>query len=58
MVAVRLTKVAHFIPINIKYSLEKLAQLYVQEIVRLHEVPSYIVQIETYNAFKIRLLFS
>ena len=39
----RLTKVAHFIPINIKYSLEKLAQLYVQEIVRLHGVPSCIV---------------
>ena len=42
-----LTKVANFIPIDIKYFLEKLAQLYVQEIVRLHGVPSCIVQIET-----------
>jgi hypothetical protein len=39
----RLTKAAHFIPIKVKYSLEKLAELYLQEIVRLHGVPESIV---------------
>ena len=39
----RLTKSAHFIPIKIRYSLERLALLYVTEIVRLHGVPSSIV---------------
>ena len=39
----RLTKYAHFNPINIRYSLERLASLYVNEIVRLHGVPSSIV---------------
>ena len=34
----RLTKSAHFLPINVEDSLEKLAQLYVDEIVRLHGV--------------------
>jgi len=39
----RLTKSAHFIPINIWYSLEKLTQLYIKEVVRLHGIPSSIV---------------
>ena len=39
----RLTKFAHFILINIKYSLERLTSLYINEIVRLHGVPSSIV---------------
>ena len=34
----RLTKSAHFLPINIRFSLEKLAKLYINEIVRLHGV--------------------
>ena len=34
----RLTKTAHFIPVRTTYSLEKLAELYVQEIIRLHGV--------------------
>ena len=34
----RLTKSAHFLPVNVEDSLEKLAQLYVDEIVRLHGV--------------------
>ena len=38
----RLTKSAHFIPINIRFSLEK-TSLYISEIVRLHGVPSSIV---------------
>ena len=39
----RLTKSAHFIPINIRFSLEKLTSLYISEIVRLHGVPSSIM---------------
>ena len=39
----RLTKSAHFLPINVEDSLEKLAKLYVEEIVRLHGVPVSIV---------------
>ena len=39
----RLTKSAHFLPIIVEDSLEKLAQLYVDEIVRLHGVPVSIV---------------
>ena len=34
----RLTKYAHFLPVNVEDSLEKLAQLYVDETVRLHRV--------------------
>ena len=39
----RLTKSAHFIPIRMNYSLDKLVELYVNEIVRLHGVPVSIV---------------
>ncbi|KAA3471218.1 DNA/RNA polymerases superfamily protein [Gossypium australe] len=39
----RLTKSAHFIPVRVDYSLEKLAELYVSKIVRLHGVPSSII---------------
>ncbi|KAG4214452.1 hypothetical protein ERO13_A01G123350v2 [Gossypium hirsutum] len=39
----RLTKSAYFIPVRVDYSLEKLADLYVSEIVRLHGVPLPIV---------------
>jgi len=39
----RLTKVAHFIPMHTKYSGDKLAQLYVDNIVKVHGVPSRIV---------------
>ena len=35
----RLTKSAHFLLVNVEDSLENLAQLYVDEIVRLHGVP-------------------
>ena len=35
----QLTKFAHFLTVNVDDSLEKLAQLYVDEIVRLHGVP-------------------
>ena len=43
MIVDRLTKSAHFLPVNVEDSLEKLAQLYVDEIVRLHGVPVSIV---------------
>ena len=39
----RLTKTAHFLSINMKCPLEKLAKLYLDEIVRLHGVPVSIV---------------
>lgn len=39
----KLRKYAHFIPINIRYRLDKLANLYASEIVRLHGVPLSIV---------------
>ena len=39
----RLTKVAHFVPVNTTYTGDKLAQLYIDKIVKLHGVPSRIV---------------
>ena len=39
----RLTKSAHFLPIRWGCTLEKLAEKYVSEIVRLHGVPESIV---------------
>ena len=34
----RLTKSAHFLPVGTDYSLDKLAELYIKEIVRLHGI--------------------
>lgn len=39
----RLTKYAHFIPIRMDYPMEKLAELYIENIVSLHGIPSSIV---------------
>jgi hypothetical protein len=39
----RLIKTSHFIPVNVKDSMEKLTWIYTQEVVRLHRVPSSIV---------------
>ncbi|KAA3474134.1 DNA/RNA polymerases superfamily protein [Gossypium australe] len=39
----RLSKSAHFIPVRVDYSLQRLAKLYVAEIVRLHGVPVSII---------------
>ena len=39
----RLTKSAHFIPINISFPVSQLAETYIREIVKLHGVPSSIV---------------
>ena len=38
-----MTKTTHFLPIRMNYSFDQLAQLYVDEIVRLHGVPTSIV---------------
>ena len=38
-----MTKTAHFLPIRMNYSLDQLAHLYANEIVRLHGVPATIV---------------
>ena len=39
----RLTKSAHFLPIRLDYSMDRLAEMYVNEIVRLHGIPLSIV---------------
>ena len=43
----RLTKSAYFLPVSNDDPLDKLAQLYVEEIVRLHGVPISIVSDRT-----------
>ena len=35
----RLTKSAHFLPVKVSHSLDKLAEIYIREVVRLHGVP-------------------
>ena len=39
----RLTKSAHFLPIKMTFKLDKLVEIYIKEIVRLHGVPVTIV---------------
>jgi len=39
----QLTKSAHFLAMNLRMSMAKLAEMYIKEIVRLHEIPSSIV---------------
>jgi hypothetical protein len=39
----RLTKSAHFIPVRTNYTVAKYAEIYIEEIVKLHRVPSSIV---------------
>src|SRR5262249_50816532 len=39
----RLTKSTHFIPINMTFSMDRLAKPYIQDIVKLHRVPAGIV---------------
>ena len=39
----RLTKFAHFLPIRLNYSMDRLANLYVNEIFKLHGIPVSIV---------------
>ena len=39
----RLTKSTHFLLVRIDYSLDKLVELYIKEIVRLHGIPVSII---------------
>ena len=39
----RLMKLAHFVPVGIDYFMDRLVELYVDEIIRLHVVPLSIV---------------
>ena len=39
----QLTKLAHFLPVRTDYSLEKLAELYIREIIRLHGISVSII---------------
>ena len=39
----RLTKLAHFIPVNTRYLDRKYAELYISQIVRLHGIPRTII---------------
>ena len=39
----RLTKSSHFFPVKVSHSLDKLAEIYIREVVRLHGVPFSIV---------------
>ena len=39
----RLTKSAYFLPVRTDYSLDKLTELYIKEIVRLHGIPISII---------------
>ena len=39
----RLTNSAHFLPVRTDYSLDKLAELYIKEIVQLHGIPKSII---------------
>ena len=43
VIVYRLTKSAYFLPVRTDYSLEKLAKLYIKEIVRLHGIPVSII---------------
>ena len=43
MIVDKLTKLAHFIPIRMDYYMDRLDELYMKEIVRMHGVPLSIV---------------
>ena len=43
MIVDRLTKLAHFLPMKVSYSLDKLYEIYIREVVRLHGIPFSIV---------------
>ena len=43
VIVYRLTKSTHFLPVRTDYSLDKLAELYIKEIVRLHGIPISII---------------
>ena len=39
----RLTKSSHFLTVKVSHSLDKLAEIYIREVVRLHGVPFSII---------------
>jgi hypothetical protein len=39
----RLTKTAHFLPVHTIYTAKKYAEIYVEQIIRLHGVPKTII---------------
>ena len=43
MIVDRLTKLAHFLPMKNNHPMEKLARLYIDEIMKFHGIPSSIV---------------
>ena len=38
-----MTKTTHFLPVRMNYSLDKLSEIYIKEIVRLHGIPISII---------------
>jgi len=50
----RLTKLAHFILINISFLVSQLAEIYIREIVKLHGVPLSIVSNMVHNQIECR----
>jgi hypothetical protein len=49
----RLTKIAHFIPVKVKYTMATYAELYIARILSLHGVPKTIV---SQTAIRIQIL--
>jgi hypothetical protein len=45
----RLTKVAHFLPVKTNYSMSRLAELYVDNILKLHGAPRIICRTEDHS---------
>ena len=46
----RLTKSTHFLAVQMTFTLERVRQLYIQDIIRLHGVPVSIVSDKVYSA--------
>lgn len=43
VIIVRLTKLAHFLPMKTTYIVEQYAELYIKETIRLHDSPVFII---------------
>ncbi|XP_071905706.1 uncharacterized protein [Coffea arabica] len=52
----RLTKTAYFLPVNMKYPLEKLTRLYMDEIVRLYGIPLGDLEVDESLAYEEHLV--
>ena len=53
----RLTKSGHFLPMKVNFSMDRLASLYIKEIVRMHGIPISIVS-DRYSCFTSRFWHS